>query len=399
MKSKQLACVLLSVFGTALALLTTSCTSNSIGYLFVTSDVVNKIYSVHVNGNNGTLMLNSGSVGSGGMEPTREVLTTGGQWLYVLNMASGQINVFSVGSEGALTIQPQLVYTGSGANPTYITTDTSGSYIYEIEQYQASCAAEPDAATTCPGEITAFSINSNTGQLTRIQNQQTYLYYFPVGIGPIAAAPTNGYLYTLDQVDRDIYIYQIEAGSQLVPGLTPTVPVGVSPTAIIVSGSYLYVADPGASAVWSYTLTGTGGTPIGTVPPVTCTYQPGGNCVGLVGTGASAVRVDPLGKFAYVTDAGSNEIEAFTVTTTCTSPGQGACGSLQAVSGSPYPTGGGPQCIAITSSPEYIYTADTDGTVTGSQVNTSTGQLTSLGPPGTVMTGGQNACLIYSTKR
>jgi DNA-binding beta-propeller fold protein YncE len=396
MKLKKFARAMLAVCGIGVLGFACSCGANTLGYLFTTSQMFNQIYSVHINPHNGALKFarnfpkktSNSPVGSGGSLPTYEALSSNLQWLYVLNAGSGTINGFSIGSSGNLYTQA-LTFVGAGVNPVYITTDASGSFLYEVEQYQKSCAADSDAATTCPGEISAFTIDTQSGQLIPIENTAAGTYFFPLGIGPVQAnASAAGYLYAVDSGDRNVYNFAIQPSGSLTAGSPAYTNVNANgaPNALVASSAgFLYVTDPVTDVVYTFVLSGTG------VPMLPS------NTNALAGSGPDAIVIDPQGIFVYVADYTSNQIEAFSIPSTCA--GAGSC-SLTGVSGSPFPAGAGPRCIAMTVGPEFIYTANyNDGTVSGAQVNIGTGQLSVIGLRNyKITTAGQAACLIYSSK-
>ncbi len=73
--------------------------------------------------------------------------------------------MFSVGGDGTLTFQQS--YSSQGTNPVWITTDSTGNFLYVLDQ-QA-----PDFATTGNGDITAFSLDPNTGRPSLITNARS----------------------------------------------------------------------------------------------------------------------------------------------------------------------------------------------------------------------------------
>jgi 6-phosphogluconolactonase (cycloisomerase 2 family) len=70
---------------------------------------------------------------------------------------------------------------------------------------------------------------------------------------------------------------------------------------------------------------------------------------------------------------------------------------LQPLLGAPYPVGSGPVCIAEDPSNQYIYTSNyNDGTVTGYQLNATSGELSDLTKGSTFTAVGKASCLAIS---
>jgi 6-phosphogluconolactonase len=98
------------------------------------------------------------------------------------------------------------------------------------------------------------------------------------------------------------------------------------------------------------------------------------------GNGASAIVIDPTGKFLYATNLVDGTISAFTRST--------STGALTEVHGSPFPFApGSPGLIAIDPKAPFLYVSQfstgfaTSGNIVGYSMNTSTGALTALSNP------------------
>src|SRR6202044_120809 len=112
---------------------------------------------------------------------------------------------------------------------------------------------------------------------------------------------------------------------------------------------------------------------------------------------------DPSGKYLYISSttvlppdsvspSPHSLIYGFAFPQSSTSPGQ-----ITPLTQPFFPSGADPQCIAISTGTEYLYTANySDGTVTGQQVVTLTGVLTPItGGPSSQTTSGQANCVIF----
>src|ERR1700761_2526518 len=213
--------------------------SFTVGYLYVTGTTTatpagNGIISgFKIDNNTGVLKAIHGlPVNSGGSNPVRALLLTGGNFVYVLNAGStasggstcttddpctnSNITEFSVGGNGSLTYQ-QTFFT-QGFHPIRLLADTSGTHLFALD-HDAPGTTNPQApssdsnpntycatailnATTC-GDVTVFSINATTGRLTLVTNAQlttstgNQVTYFPIPANPIDFAFTSSYVMTM----------------------------------------------------------------------------------------------------------------------------------------------------------------------------------------------------------
>ena len=124
--------------------------SYSVGYLYVTGTQTASttgagvISGFKIDHNTGNLVpINGLPVSSGGANPGRSVLLTGGRFLYVLNQGStadggpcsvtdvcsnANITQFSIGGNGVLA--PQGTYYTQGNNPFRLVADASGTHLF-----------------------------------------------------------------------------------------------------------------------------------------------------------------------------------------------------------------------------------------------------------------------------
>jgi 6-phosphogluconolactonase (cycloisomerase 2 family) len=233
--------VLTAALSTAIVFSLSSCVrSFTVGYLYVTGTVTNTptgngiITGFKIDNNTGNLLPIDGlPLGSGGANPARIVLLSGGNFVYVLNRgltAGGSINCttsdpcqnaniteFVVGGNGILTAQ-ETFFT-QGFNPFRLVSDTSGQYLFALDHdapgtanpslpssasnINTYCGTVIQGATYC-GDVTVFGVNSTTGRLTLVTNAQltsqgggSQVPYFPVQANPIDEAFAGSYLMTL----------------------------------------------------------------------------------------------------------------------------------------------------------------------------------------------------------
>ena len=407
--------------------------SFTVGYLYVTGTTTatpagNGIISgFKIDNNTGALKAIHGlPVNSGGSNPVRALLLTGGNFVYVLNAGStasggstcttddpctnSNITEFSVGGNGSLTYQ-QTFFT-QGFNPIRLLADTSGTHLFALDHdapgttnpQAPSSASNPNAycgtailnATTC-GDVTVFSVNATTGRLTLVTNAQlttstgTQVTYFPIPANPIDFTFTSSYVMTVSGTagtPQTVYPYTYNSsnGQLTVSQSTPQVLQGSfngsgapvqQTTAIVYASGKVYVLDNEPTT--------TGGTPGQIIP---FTIGTNGALQSLVGgavaddvteTSPIYLIVESKGKYLYVANQqGSNSTNAAGVAIYTIDP---SSAQLTEDPGSPIPTAGSgasPACLLEDPSNQYIYTANYDSTVTGHVLDPNSGLLTQM---------------------
>lgn len=407
--------------------------SYSVGYMYVTgsstaSSTGNGIISgFKIDHNTGKLTaINGLPVSSGGANPVRAVLLSGGRFIYVLNRgtnASGgstcttanpcqnaNITQFVVGGNGILT--PQETFYPLGGSPFRILTDTSGNYLYVLDHdspSNATCSlALGSAATTC-GAVETYQINATTGRLQLVVNAAVTsasgspLTYFPVPANPIDFVLGGGYILTMSGTPAtgdSVFPYTVNGtNGQLTVNQNTSQPLNIHQGTALVYSTYLYVLDNE-----SVTLTNSQTFANGTYPSQILPFNigTGGALLALNGiVPVDATQSNPTwlvakGKFVYVANQGNN--------TNTTNAQSGITGyvldsttsSLSFIPGSPFSSGAGPQCILVDPSNQFIYTANyNDSTVTGRLADPNAGPLSNLRTNSSyTLTGPPTWCLV-----
>lgn len=399
----------------------TSCVqSYSVGYLWVTgtnnsgSSNSGIISGFKIDHNKGLLTAIDGlPISSGGANPGRAVLLTGSRFVYVLNRGKNStgtanctsadpcvganISEFAVGGNGVLSPQGQAFFT-QGINPIRIIADSSGSYIYVLDSIapdSTTCALALGSGVTSCGDITAFKIDPNTGRLTLVVNAQVTsasgqpLPYFPVPANPIDFVLSSSYILTLSGTPATgdaVFPYTYSAASgQLTVNQNSAQPLNIAQaTSIVSAGGDVYVLDnePGTYTVSSSSVTAPGWIFQFTIGANGALQQTSGGAVPDDVSLANPVYLvlESKGKFLYVLNAGNNN-------TGSTNSQSGIAGYVldpathipSELSGSPFGTGSGPQCMLEDPSDQYIYTANfNDSTVTGTVIDQNSGVLNPL---------------------
>ena len=423
---------------------TQSCYYYTEAYIIVTGSQYNQVASYREQNQTGILTQAPHSpLSSGGTNPIRAVLLSGGRYVYVLNEGTPKANAdgsltwsganiaqFSIGGDGSLAFQQN--YFSQGRGSIRMALSTTGSYLYVLDQYQPlgsdnnTTPASPTIGTSAPcydstagvyrpaGDITVFSIDTNTGRLFLVQNLQqqnsfgTPLTYFPIGCGAIDFHFLSNYLYTAENSDptnpgiagQVIYGYsvnpsngqltQVAGGSQPVPGATDIAVLGTS-----ANGSYLYVLDNGTNRIFTFTNNG------------------GNGLLSAISTGAAPNAPNAAGMSALTTDSNSRYL--FIANTQSPALGQSASvisgfditqgpGTLTlynlnpALNTATFGVGTTPVCIFEDPSHQYIYTANAGSNdITGSKLDPNTGDLTTLSKGSTFKTVGTPTWCLYSS--
>jgi len=397
----------------------TSCSVDfTVAFLYVTGSQYNQLGAFRIMNNTGNLVSVQGSpYGSGGTNPVRSLVSSTGRYIYVLNQgtpssdSSGNVTysgsniaIFSVGGSGNLAFQQS--YTSQGTGSLRFGFSSTGTFLYVLDKYmpvQNASGGFVNASTTqsttfpCPdpttpglwrpvGDLTAFSVDTNTGRLSLITNNQqqdssgTQLTTFPVGCNPIDVKVSAGFIFVTDNgpepttgLTQTVFEYSLNAtNGQLTLTQNSELPTGATQISAIGSdqaSKYIYILDTGGNQIFYYTI-GTNGL------LQAVTGSPTANVASAVNP--VALTSDSKSKFLYIANAGpasgttnpNSVISAFTIA---------ANGVLAPVAPSTFSTGSGPQCILEDPSNQYIYTADANSnTVTGHVLDPNSGNLTDL---------------------
>ncbi|NYF79270.1 lactonase family protein [Granulicella arctica] len=417
------------VVSVAMGLGMTACGGGTIGYMWVLGTTTNsaatqetgQVVGFKIDDYTGNLTSAVGSpFASGGTNPVSIVVKSGGRYVFVINQGvpgssttctegstggvDGNIQLFSVGGDGTLTSQTS--YTSQGCIPVWAATDSTGSYLYVLDQRSPAYGTQTTdssgaTVTDLNGSITVFSIASDTGRLSLVTNAQvqnkngTQLSYFEVGPTPVMMrVSSGGCLFTVDQGDHTVFPYTVGTAGQLTLTTNSTISVtGGTNTALLTSintsGSYVYLTDSANNLILPYTVGST------------CALNTltGGSVANLALTSNPVYSfTDAKAKYLYVLNqSGTNSnvsnstISAFTI--------DSITGKLQGISDSqnPYSVGSGPVCMVEDPTNQYVYTSNhTAGTVTGKIINQNTGQLSDLSRGATFPATGQATCMAVS---
>lgn len=340
---------------------------------YVTLPGKGTVLQLDINNGTGVISIGSETPQAQNTSPTGLALLPSKKFLYVVNSRANSISIFSVASDGTLALIGAPTPEG-GSAPDAVAIDPSGKYLLVTNNL---------GDANSDGSISVFSIDSGTGALTQVGS--------PV---PANANPTQ-ILFT----HSGKFVYVTNPGIGMVTGFTfsngvltpvPNTPVfsGAQAAGLAVDGGdkFLYVANPAANNPGFTTIGNISGF---NIDPNTgeLTSMLGSPFISTLGTGPSALTVDPSGTLVYaVTPGSSYSIWCFRITT--------ITGQLTAVTSSPFSLTSGGQFALIDPTGNYLYIGnEAGGNVVGYTYNTSTGVPTAiLGSP--FVTGAPGAMVL-----
>ncbi|MEO8737701.1 MAG: beta-propeller fold lactonase family protein [Edaphobacter sp.] len=408
------------VVSAAMGLGMTACGGGTVGFMWVLGTQYNQISGFKIDNYTGNLTeMPHQPFTSAGANPVSLVVKPGGRYLYVINKGSsastgntaatlpcgttGGIAEFSIGGDGVLAFQQ--CFQSQGSTPVWGAMDTTGAYLYVLDQSAPGTDCAAKAPKSCHGDITVFAVAEDTGRLTLVPNQQiknadgTQLTYFPVGNTPtMMKAATGGCLFTLDSGDQTIFPYSIGSNGQLTLPTNTTITTNAGRlTSINGGGSYIYLTDaaPTTDSPGGFILPYTVGT------GCSLNTLTGGKVANLPQTSNPVnTLVDNKSKYLYVLNQSTtnsnapaySSISAYTI-----EPTTGVLQPVGDTGNNPYPVGAGPVCMVEDPSSQYVYTSNNvDGTVTGFQLYNPNGQLQKLRRGSSFTATGLPTCLAVS---
>ena len=359
--------LLASVVSLGLAIGITACgTSNTIDYLFVTASSNNNIAVYKVDSLSGALtQLPNSPFPSGGRNPVAEVTSPDGKFLYVLNHDDNTIVEFGIGVDGKL--YAQNTYNTPGGSPTALAISPKNDFLFVLDTFQPQNLGTQTGA----GAVIVYPISK--GALGSPVANGT-LTYWPVCTSPVAinAVATGATIYVVnktsvgctvngkvDSANGSISAFQVGtdgtlstvAGSPFAAGVTPNA-LASDPTA-----KFLYVTDGASNQLINFTIQSSG---------VLVTQPNGPTKTDVL---PDAVTVDPRGFYVYVANFTGETVNTYNIDLSTGNPTGNTSGATGVGTG---PTG----VLVEPALGRFLYTSNfADNTVSGLQLNTSTGAL------------------------
>ncbi len=376
----------------ALGLGMTACSRDyTVGYLYVTASRTALVNAYAIDYQSGALQQLADSPipasDTSNANPVALVAAPNGKSIYVVNHDVSQVVQFAVGTDGKLYAQQTTsVVTNAaktiiGTFPTAAAIDPSGNFLFVTFTFQSGFTT----ALPGPGGVAVFPIghSNNTSQegLLGAPVMNGTLPYFPVGYNPtgifvnpiesVTTANPLGHVYVIDQdhtaagVQQGVLLsFALNSSTgQLtsIPG--PTLggfQVGSTPAGIAVdpTGRFIYVTDSATNQLYAFTVSSSNMPMAITSGPFTTGQFPLG------------ITIDPRGTFVYVANFGSNSVSEFTIDT--------ATGSLSGGGGATVDTG--PTCVTIDPGEGiYLFTSNQrDNTVSSEVLDSHNGSLSNV---------------------
>ena len=233
------------------------------------------------------------------------------------------------------------------------------------------------------GNVSGYVVDSTTGALSPVAGSP-----FAAGTLPssIAVDPSNKFIYVANQGSNNVSAYTLDSTTGALTAVSGSpFTAGASPHSVVVdpSGKFAYVVNEcqtsapqcyGNGSVSAYAINRNTGA---------LTSVPGSPFA--AGAYAFSAAIDPSGKFAYVENAcstnvnsgciGNGNVSAYTINS--------ITGGLTPVPGSPFAAGVTPDWVAVDPSGKFAYVADycgigfcASGTVSAFTIDSTTGALT-----------------------
>jgi 6-phosphogluconolactonase (cycloisomerase 2 family) len=292
------------------------------------------------------------------------------KYLYVISEGTNQIYGFSINADGSLTAMAAPFPTG--VKPQSMAFDASGSFLYVINVHDNT--------------ISGYSLAAG-GNLVSLGSPVPILN----GHAPAQLARAGNNLYVVLTTANGVDLFTISANGTLTettdvnaPYPTDNGPYGV---AVDPAGTVLYTANAGtgSGSISSFKINLDG-----TLTPFMCGAKP---CVSFI-PAYSDIGIDPGGKYLFVTEqhSGTGWIDVYPID--ATGAGGSVTGLDNAVTNSPFATGGTkPNAVSFDASGTYVF-AGNDGTANFAEftLNTATGALTPV--TGSPISAGNNPDFI-----
>jgi 6-phosphogluconolactonase (cycloisomerase 2 family) len=235
-----------------------------------------------------------------------------------------------------------------------------------------SVAGHGDALVVAPNGRFAYTLNTIEGSVTSyvIDSAQLQMTAISGGVVKTGAEPTdmsidvNGwYLYVTNSGDASLSVYYLNPTSGIPePVRGSPVPTGKRPGAITLDAAarYAFVVNAGSNNVSVYRY-------LNNVTPVMFEGRKYGSPFA-AGQEPVALALEPTGHYAYVANAGSNDISAYHV--------HNKTGLMSAIPGSPFKAGKRPVDLKVHPKGRWLYVANQDSsTLTIHRIEAGLGAL------------------------
>jgi len=336
---------------------------------------------------------------SGGEMPAAITFNADGRHAYVINMLTSDVVQMDVDLDtGALEIfevvrtrsAPWAITFAEGDElapakaQVFATLGTNGlgrlqiAADGQVRQTATATATGGVAVATTPGGEYAYVADRAKGAVTAFRLNPASGKPQPLADGVVAAGASPGdiavdlngwYLYVTNAGDNSLSIYYIDPGSGLPKAVRGSpVSTGQRPVAITLdpASRYAYVVNNGSDNISVYRYRNN-------VTPLIFESVRHGSPYA-AGKAPVALVVDPTGRYAYVANAGSNDISAYRI--------HHQTGALSALPGSPFKAGRYPLALATHPNGRFLYVINRDSAdLTLYRIETALGAIAPVGKP------------------
>ena len=329
-------------------------------YAYVTLPQTGNVMLLQIDGATGSLTVGPETPAVQNATTIGLALLPSKKFLYGMNSFSNTISIFSVASDGTLSLTGTPMPSGNG--PYAAAIDPSGKYLLVTNSYGSNSSG---------GDISVYSIDSGSGALTEVAGSP-----FPANADPseILIAPTGKTVYVTNPAIGMVTAFSFSGG---VLAQLSTSPVfsgkGATGLAMDATGRFLFVANPLATNSPPYSAT-LGNITGFNIDPSTggLSSMLGSPFAATSGNAPTQVAIDPGGRFLYATTPGSGDsIWCFTIDPTS--------GQLIATTSSPFSLAAGAQFALFDPTGGRFYIGNANGSaIEAYTYNPSTGALTAI---------------------
>ncbi|MBV9181618.1 MAG: beta-propeller fold lactonase family protein [Acidobacteria bacterium] len=217
-----------------------------------------------------------------GISPGPLLLDANGSTLFVANLRSNDISVFSVSASGMLAPISSI---SLGSSPSSMVAPAAGNLLL----------------VSLPNLSAVEILSVSSGSLTRVPGSP---FIMTNSVGSVAVDAQGKFLFVPNPSQNTVSGFAVQPNGSLavVPG-SPFA-TGVAPVAALVdpTAGFLYVANSGAGTISQYSITSSSGA----LTALTATAP-------TVGTNPQFLTLDPSGKFVFVANVGSNSFTELSI--------------------------------------------------------------------------------------
>lgn len=344
-------------------------------FLYLINEADLTVSGYAIDAADGTLTELGGSpfaIAGSGTAPAEICITDDGtdRNLYVSSI-NGEVSMFSIAGNGALSLLSPATVSGSGGLMTGIAASPNGENVYVCD------TTAREILTYNVGFGGALAENLEIPQM-RTQGRMRDLIVLPSSTAP---EWNTDQLYAVSRSGNAVETYDVDSGGLLTAQIPTAATTSIQPrhAAIAKDGDFLYVTHPGD-----------GTAPLLAVPLNTDGSLDTGSATAQAGTDATLIKIDPSGDFIYVVDEAGQALHAHPLDAT---------GVINASIGS-VATGSLPFDLAIDPTGRFAYVTNfASNTITQYGIDLTTGALSALSPASLAAPPGVRGITVHPSGR